>query len=78
MSKRMIVTLSEDDKRWLEAYSRANRISIAEAIREGVGRLKRKEAVNTYRSLVQGTDGLWRKGDGIEYQRRLRAEWDSR
>ena len=78
MSKRMIVTLSDEDKRWLETYSRANRISIAEAIREGVGRLKSKEALNTYRSLVQGTDSLWRKGDGLEYQRKLRVEWDSR
>ncbi len=35
-SLRTIITLSEDDKVWLESYSRTSGISMAEAIRRGI------------------------------------------
>ncbi len=28
--------------------------------------------------VLRRTAGTWRLGDGLEYQRRLRAEWDDR
>jgi len=76
-SKRIIITLSEEDKLWLEGYSSAHQISLAEAIRQGIRKLKDAELQETYRTLVQNTRGIWKKGDGLKYQRRLRAEWDS-
>jgi len=42
-SKRTIITLSEEDKRWLESYSSLNRVSGAEAIRQGIRKLKEAE-----------------------------------
>lgn len=77
-SKRTIITLSEEDKLWLESYSNAHQISLAEAIRQGIRRLKDAELQETYRTLVQKTRGIWKEGDGLKYQRRLREEWDSR
>jgi hypothetical protein len=76
-SKRTIITLSEEDKQWLESYSRANQVSLAEAIRQGIRRLKDAELEKTYRTLVEGTRGIWKEGDGLEYQRELRSEWHS-
>jgi hypothetical protein len=76
-SKRTIITLPEEDKLWLESYSKAYRISVAEAIRQGIKRLKESMAQNTYNTLVQNTRGVWEKGDGLEYQKRIRAEWES-
>jgi hypothetical protein len=76
-SKRTIITLPEEDKLWLESYSKAYRISVAEAIRQGIKRLKESMAQNTYNTLVQNTRGVWGKGDGLEYQKRIRAEWES-
>ena len=35
-SKRTIITISEEDKRWLESYSSLHRVSVAEAIRQGI------------------------------------------
>ncbi len=46
-SKRTIITLPEEDKLWLESYSKAYRISVAEAIRQGIKRLKESMAQNT-------------------------------
>ena len=76
-SIRTIITLSEEDKRWLESYSNAHQVSLAEAIRQGIRRLKDAELRETYRVLVQSTKGIWKKGDGLKYQRRIRSEWHS-
>lgn len=77
MSKRTIVTLSEEDKLWLESYSKAFTISVAQAIRQGIGRLKGAETQKTYHALVQNTRGIWEKGDGLTYQKRIRSELHS-
>jgi|LGVE01.1.fsa_nt_gb hypothetical protein len=42
MSKRTIITLSEKDKLWLESYGKVFKISVAEAIRQGISRLLTK------------------------------------
>lgn len=76
-SKRTIITLSEEDKQWLESYSRAHQVSLAEAIRQGIRRLKDAELEKTYRTIVQNTRGIWKEGDGLKYQRKLRSEWNS-
>jgi len=76
-SKRTIITLPEEDKLWLESYSKAYRISVAEAIRQGIKGLKESMAQSTYDTLVQNTRGVWKKGDGLKYQERIRSEWES-
>ena len=73
MSKRTVITLSEEDKLWLEGYSKAFKISVAEAIRQGISRLKESETQKTYHTLVQNTRGIWEKGDGLTYQKHIRS-----
>ncbi len=73
--KRIIITLPEEDKEWLESYSHANEISMAEAIRKGIHKLKENEVQETYRTLVRNTQGIWKLGDGLNYQRGIRSEW---
>jgi 6-phosphogluconate dehydrogenase len=77
VSKRTIITLSEEDKLWLESYSKAFKISVAEAIRQGINRLKGAEIQKTYHTLVQNTRGIWKEGNGLIYQERIRSEWHS-
>jgi len=74
---RTIITISEDDKRWLESYGKARGISLAEAIRKGIKKLREDESSGMYRVMIDKTRGLWKKGDGLTYQRQLREEWDS-
>jgi len=75
-SSRTIITLPEDDRRWLLNYSRSQGISMAEAVRHGIRSLKTSERQNVYESLLKRTRGLWRKGEGLQYQREVRSEWD--
>ena len=35
-STRTIITISDDEKRWLKSYSQMHRISLAEAVRKGI------------------------------------------
>ncbi len=75
-SKRITYTLKDTDKTWLEGYCQAHNISVAEAIRHGIGLLKEAEGDITYKALAKKTIGVWRHGDGLEYQQRSRSEWN--
>ena len=72
---RTIITLPEEDKKWLQSYSRAHDISLAEAVRKGVQKLRIAEQQELYRALVNNTKGIWKKGNGLEYQEDIRSEW---
>ena len=74
-SRRTIVTVSDEEKLWLENYSRTLGISMAEAIRRGIARLKVQEGKSTCQRIVKDSKGIWRKGNGLEYQKKLRSEW---
>ena len=77
-SVRTIITISEEDKKWLESYSNLHHMSMAEAIRRGIRKLKEAEFYENYQSLVLNSRGLWKKGNGLAYQKLIRSEWDSR
>lgn len=70
------ITIADDEKSWLESYSRVRGISMAEAIHRAITRLREEEGQSMYQSLVAQTQGIWKQGDGLEYQNKLRSEWD--
>ena len=45
--------------------------------KDGIQTLKNSETEQTYRQLVMKTVGLLEKGDGLEYQEKIRSEWPS-
>lgn len=57
----------------LDVWSRREGISRAEAVRRAVAEHLQRHQIDTTRAF-----GLWRdrRVDGIEYQQRLRREWD--
>ena len=73
-SKRTIITLSEEDKMWLEGYSKAFNVSVAEVIRRGIKRLREAHESEPYHKLVEKTRGIWKEGDGLKYQMDIRSE----
>jgi len=75
-NKRTIITISDDDKLWLESYSRAHNVSMAEAVRRGIFILKESSGKMTYQTLLKKTKGIWGKGDGLKYQDKMRDEWE--
>jgi hypothetical protein len=74
--QRTIITLPDEDRAWLEEYSKVHGISMAEGIRTALRLLRENKEKDTYRTLVERTQGIWGQGDWLDYQRRLRADWE--
>ena len=74
---RTVISLDEEDKRWLDARARETRVSMAEVVRQAVQRLREESAreARATDELLQQTSGIWKQGDGLAYQRRVRDEW---
>ena len=75
-STRTIITISEQEKQWLAAYSGLHGVSLAEAVRRGIACLKVAEGHDAYCKLVQNTVGIWKRGDALRYQEGIRSEWE--
>ena len=75
-AKRIIIAIPDEDKLWLDGYAKVHKISVAEAIRQGVNQLKQGQRQKTYQKLVEITCGIWKKGGGLAYQQEMRGEWE--
>ena len=74
---RTVISLDEESKKWLDQQAREENISAAELIRTAVRKYrdeKRREAL-PLNDLLKQTSGIWKRDDGLTYQRRLRKEW---
>jgi flagellar biosynthesis chaperone FliJ len=74
---RTVISLDEEDKRWLDARAREKHVPMAEVVRQAVHRLREESAreARGMDELLQKTSGIWKEGDGLAYQRRMRNEW---
>ena len=75
---RTILSLPEDDKRWLDGYGRRLRISSAEVIRRAIREFRQKKAESSLDRRLEETAGAWTSGraDGRAFVDGLRREWD--
>ena len=77
---RTIIELTDEQVERLSQICRREGISRAEAVRRGVDLLlQRDQAKNDeFLSALDAAFGMWkdRDIDSVEYQRKLRAEWD--
>ena len=80
VTTRTIVTISIDDKQWLESYSRLQGVSSAETIRLAIKEYRGKVSQGGIQCAVRETAGKWKSlsGDSQEYIDALRDEWERR
>ena len=71
---RTIISLDKKDKSWLDNKSAETGLPMSEIVRQAIRRMQEKEEAAFDRSLKR-TSGIWRHGDGLNYQRRMRKEW---
>jgi len=74
---RTVVSLEESDKRWLDERAAAEGVPMTEMIRRAVRLLRRQSRRRTpgLDDLLDRTAGVWKRGDGLAYQRKMRREW---
>ena len=76
---RTVVSLPEDDKRWLDAEAEREGVSMTEVIRLAVSRLRAEtRRAKTFDNLLKTTAGIGTGEDGVALQKKLRKEWDGR
>ena len=77
---RTIVSLDPEDKAWLDRKARQERTPMTRLVRRAIQRMRQESESNPsgFDRLLRETSGLRKFGDGLTYQRKLRAEWDKR
>ena len=75
---RTIISLPEDEKKWLESYGKQHRISSAEVVRRAIREFRRKEPDRSLKAVLEETAGAWTsvRGDSRGHVDRLRREWE--
>jgi len=77
---RTIIELTDEQVQRLKKLCEREGISRAEAVRRGVDLLleHEKKRRDEFQAALDAAFGMWKdRGiDGVEYQRKLRAEWD--
>jgi hypothetical protein len=77
---RTLVSLDPDDKAWLMRKAKRERTAMAELVRRAIRqyRLQSPAEGAEFERVLSETAGLWRAGDGLAYQQRLRRDWARR
>jgi hypothetical protein len=71
---RIVTSLEDDDKSWLERRALKEGVPVTELIRRAVRLLRQKSRMESSEldELLGRTAGTWRHGDGLAYQLRIR------
>lgn len=75
--KRTLISLEDRDKEWLDAAAAREGAPATELVRRAVKLLREREGLERqpFNEVLRRTRGLWRGGDGLAHQRKLRDEW---
>jgi len=74
-----LINLDADDKAWLDLEADRQRLPMTELVRRAVRSYRLREESRSIPNLTDAlarTAGLWRRGDALAWQQRLRGEWD--
>jgi hypothetical protein len=76
---RTVISLDEDDKRWLDDEAAREGVAMTEVVRRAVRQLRTElEHRSDFEALLAATAGAGTGEDGLDVQRRLRDEWEQR
>lgn len=76
---RTIISLSDDEKDWLTRVAETERVPMTEIVRRALALYRRQSGdLPSFDELLERSRGIWREGDGLSYQRRLRDEWETK
>jgi hypothetical protein len=78
---RTLISLDDEDKRWLDRKAKEEGMTMAQVVRTAVGRYReqceREAAQPSIEELLRRTSGIRQGLDGLDAQQRLRDEWES-
>jgi hypothetical protein len=78
---RTIISLDPEEKAWLDDKARRSGKPITAVVREALARYRAQDGRRNkppLAILLDNTRGIWKRGDGLARQKKLRGEWDKR
>lgn len=78
---RTVISLDPDEKQWLDRRAKEENTSMTELVRRAVRQYRTRQEEQdrpSFDEMLERTRGIWRREDGLEYQNKLRDEWQSR
>lgn len=73
---RTVISLDPEDKAWLDRKAKEEGTTMTEVVRRAVRRLRAAEERPSLEELLRRSRGTWKHGDALEYQIRIRDEWE--
>lgn len=76
---RTVISLDVEEKRWLDRKARQLDKPMTAVVRDAVAHYRASQRDGegiALDGLLRKTRGIWKQGDGLAYQRKLRAEWN--
>lgn len=71
---RTVIAIEHDIKGWLDQKALAEGVPMTEVVRRALRQMRDQE-LNSLDRVLQETSGIWKAGDGLEYQQAQREEW---
>ena len=78
---RTIISLEPEEKAWLDGKARRLGKSMTAVAREALALYRAQDGRRNkpaLATLLDNTRGIWKRGDGLAWQKKLRGEWDKR
>lgn len=78
---RTIISLDPEEKAWLDDKARRSGKPMTAVVREALARYRAQDGRRNkppLAALLGNTRGIWKRGDGLAWQKKLRREWDKR
>lgn len=73
---RTLVDIPKVERTWLDKKAKEQGVSMAEALRRTVKAAHEAEQKHAeFMRLTDKIQGTWTQGDGLAWQRKMRAEW---
>jgi Arc/MetJ-type ribon-helix-helix transcriptional regulator len=69
------ISFDVKDQEWLKKKSEETGKSMSHIVRVAV-RLLQENEDKSFEDILNRTSGVWKNGDGLAYQQRMREEWD--
>ena len=79
MMQRTVISISEQDNQWLNRQAKLQKVAKTELVRQAIRSYKESQHVGqelSLASLLEKTSGILNIKDGLEYQKKLRNEWE--
>lgn len=75
---RSIISITRDDKEWLDCYGRRHKLSSAELVRRAIKEYRARVERRNLQTVIRETAGSWKsvKGDSQKLVNGMRKEWE--